>query len=180
MQRLNKGELPMKVMVLGLGNILLSDEGIGVRVVETIERRYEFPPEVDLVDGGTSAMDLLDQLADTDHLVVTDAVKTGRPPASVVRLAGDEVPAFFRTKISPHQVGLCDVLATLKLMDVDLKSITVIGCEPVSLATSLDLSPEVALQIDTMVDLTLAELATLGLAPIRQRIEVELGDVGCA
>ncbi|HYD32851.1 MAG TPA: HyaD/HybD family hydrogenase maturation endopeptidase [Azospirillaceae bacterium] len=153
----------MKVMVLGLGNILLSDEGIGVRVVEALEARYTFPPEVSVVDGGTSAMDMLDQLAETDHLIVTDAVKTGRPPATVVRIAGDDVPVFFRTKISPHQVGLCDVLATLTLMEAEILTVAVIGCEPVSLATSIDLSPEVAGRIDAMIALVLDELKTFGI-----------------
>lgn len=153
----------MKALVLGLGNILLSDEGIGVRVVEALERLYTFPPGVELADGGTSAMDMLDTLLSCENLIVVDAVRTGAPPGTLVRLAGDDVPAFFRTKISPHQVGLCDVLATLKLLDWEIQTITVIGCVPACLDTSLELSPTLLPRIGPMTDMVIEELQRLGL-----------------
>jgi hydrogenase maturation protease len=103
----------MGILVLGLGNILLKDEGFGVRVAEAVLDRYILPAGVEVIDGGTSAMDLLDAIAGCEHLIVADAVRASRPPASLVRLTGEQVPAYFRTKISPHQVGLSDVLATL-------------------------------------------------------------------
>lgn len=84
------------VLVLGVGNILLSDEGIGVRVVEALQQRYRVPEGVEMVDGGTCGMDLLDLIAGRDHLILVDAVATGGPPGTVVRLEGDEIPALFR------------------------------------------------------------------------------------
>lgn len=155
----------MRVIVLGLGNILLSDEGVGVRVVETLQRRHRFPAEVELIDGGTSAMDLMDTLASCDHLIVVDAVKTGAPVGTVVRLAGEEVPAFFRMRISPHQLGLSEVLATLMLLEEAPGSVTVIGVVPQSLETSLDLTPLIQERVPVLCDMVLAELAGHGLRP---------------
>ena len=102
-----------RAVVLGVGNILLSDEGIGVHAVNALEARYEIPAEVEIIDGGTSAMDCLDRIAESDFLLIADCVRGGREPGSLVRLGDGELQAFFRTRISPHQVGLCDVLATL-------------------------------------------------------------------
>ncbi|MEZ5599655.1 MAG: hydrogenase maturation protease [Candidatus Competibacteraceae bacterium] len=102
---------------MGLGNILLRDEGVGVRVVEALAARYILPAVVEVVDGGTTGMELLDTLAGCDHLLVCDAVQTGAPPASVVKLADAEVPALFQARFSPHQLGLAEVLATLILME---------------------------------------------------------------
>ncbi len=104
-------------------------------------------------------MDLLDQIAGRAHLIVVDAVKTGRPPAAVVRLAGDDVPAFFRTRVSPHQMGLSDVLAALRLMDAAPAHVTVIGIEPVCLDLSLELSPPVEARLPEILALVRDEIA---------------------
>ncbi len=140
-------------LILGLGNILLSDEGVGVHAVGALVEQVQLPPDVEVLDGGTSGMDLLDQIAGRAHLIVVDAVKTGRPPASVVRLAGDAVPAFFSSRISPHQLGLSDVLAVLRLMDAAPESVTVIGVEPVCLDIGLELSPAVAARLPEVIAL---------------------------
>lgn len=145
-------------LVLGLGNILLSDEGVGVRAVEALVEQVQLPPDVEVLDGGTSGMDLLDQIAGRARLIVVDAVRSGRPPASVVYLSSDEVPAFFTSKLSPHQLGLSDVLAVLRLMDAAPGRITVIGVEPVCLDLSLSLSPPVAAALPEVVRLIQTEL----------------------
>lgn len=151
----------MTILVVGLGNILLRDEGIGVRVIEALQHRGDLPAGIELVDGGTSAMDLLDTLAQAEHLIIIDAVRGGRAPGSLVRIAGDAVPAFFQTKLSPHQVGLSDVLATLRLMEQEPKTVVVLGCEPETLETGLELSPTVAAQVDPLCRMALTEVAAL-------------------
>jgi len=153
----------MRIVVLGVGNILLSDEGIGVRTVEKLMRDYVLPPEVEVIDGGTSAMELLEDLGHADHLIIVDAVCSGKPPATIIKLAGAEVPVFFRTKLSPHQVGLSDVLATLVLMGEQPGSTTVIGVEPQSLALGMELTPAVARQLPEVVGLVRSELSALGM-----------------
>lgn len=155
----------MSVLVLGVGNLLLKDEGIGVRVVEALEQRYRFPEGVELLDGGTAGMELMSAMADRDHLILVDAVRTGAAPATVVRLAGDEVPAFFRTKVSPHQVGISDVLAALTITGEKPANVVVIGVVPKDLGTGLEMSPEIEGRVEELMDRVVDELIALGLAP---------------
>jgi hydrogenase maturation protease len=91
-----------RTLVLGLGNILMRDEGVGVRVVERLLEDCEFPPEVEVLDGGTLGLGLLPWVEEADRLLVIDAVDMGLEPGSTARLEGDEVPAFLGVKISPH------------------------------------------------------------------------------
>ena len=154
----------MRVVVLGLGNILLRDEGVGVRVVEALAERYAIPAEVEIVDGGTAGMDLLNTLAGCDHLLICDAVRTGAPPASVVKLAAAEVPALFLTRFSPHQLGLADVLATLVLTEEAPGTVTLVGVVPLDLELGIELSPEVAAVVGRAVECLATELRGLGFA----------------
>lgn len=154
----------MRVVVLGLGNILLRDEGVGVRVVEALAERYHLPAEVEAVDGGTAGMELLNTLAGCDHLLICDAVQTGAPPATVVKLADAEVPALFQTRFSPHQLGLAEVLATLILTGEAPASVTLIGVVPLDLDLGIDLSPEVGAVVERAVEYLTTELRGLGLA----------------
>ncbi|HRX71870.1 MAG: HyaD/HybD family hydrogenase maturation endopeptidase [Candidatus Competibacteraceae bacterium] len=151
-----------RVIVLGVGNILLRDEGVGVRVVEALAERYDLPPEVEVVDGGTVGMDLLDTLAGCDHLLICDAVQTGAPPATVVKLADAEIPALFQARYSPHQLGLSEVLATLILMEEAPRAITLIGVVPADMELGAELSSEVASVVGEAVDMVAAELCALG------------------
>ncbi|MBF0334067.1 MAG: HyaD/HybD family hydrogenase maturation endopeptidase [Alphaproteobacteria bacterium] len=158
----------MKVVVLGIGNILLSDEGVGVRAVDALVERWTLPPEVKVIDGGTMGMELLDHIAGAGHLVVVDAVRAHRPPGTVFKLTGDEVPAFFKTKLSPHQIGLSDVLATLILTDEQPVSLALVGVQPVTLGTNMALSPEVEAKIDEVIALIIEEIEGQGLTATRK------------
>ncbi len=152
----------MRAVVLGVGNILLSDEGIGVHAVNALAARYEIPAEVEVVDGGTSAMDCLDRIAGADLLLIADCVRSGQKPGSVVRFGDGELQAFFRTKISPHQVGLSDVLATLVLHGLSPARTVLIGAEPKSLALGLEPTPELTAVLPSLVEALTAELAASG------------------
>jgi hydrogenase maturation protease len=157
-----------RIVVLGVGNLLQSDEGVGPHVVAELGRRFRFRPEVELIDGGTSAMELLDDMAEASLLLIVDAVKSGQPPATVVKLTGDEVPRFFTRKLSPHQVGLCDVLATLALTGESPARTVIIGVEPASLALAMELSPAVSAAVPEVLEALLAELRAEGVA-VRER-----------
>ena len=157
------GPVGRDVLILGIGNILLRDEGIGVHAVRRLTERFEMPDGVAVVDGGTSGLDLLDMIAGRDHLIIVDAVAHGGPPGSMIRLAGDEIPAFLQTKISPHQLGLSDLLAVLKLTDEAPQTVALIGMQPDDLSLGLDLSRPLADRLQTMVEAIVAELASLGL-----------------
>jgi len=153
----------MRIVVLGIGNILLTDEGVGVRTIEALERDYILPPEVEVIDGGTCGMEMLEQLENLDGLIVVDCVRANRPPATPILLKGDDVPVFFKTKLSPHQVSLSDVLASLEFTDRAPKFIAIIGMEPVSMSLGMELSPEVEARVPELVAMTLSELAVLGI-----------------
>jgi hydrogenase maturation protease len=154
-----------KNVVLGIGNILLSDEGVGVRVVEALAAAGDWPAEVELIDGGTCGMEMLDQLEGLDLLVVVDCVRGGRAPGTPVVLRDEAVPKFFRTKLSPHQIGLADVLASLELTGRAPGETVIVGIEPESLALGMELTPAIAARLPELVDLTQAELARHGLRP---------------
>lgn len=130
----------MRTLVLGIGNLLLSDEGIGVRAIEALEANYQIPPEVELFDGGTSGMELMEAMADRDLLIVVDAVRSNHEAGSVFILEDDEVPALFTEKLSPHQLGLCDVLMGLKMTGEYPRKLILIGIEPASLAPGMTLT----------------------------------------
>jgi hydrogenase maturation protease len=152
-----------KTVVLGIGNILLTDEGVGVRVIEALERDYVLPPEVEVIDGGTCGMEMLEQLENLDGLIVVDCVRCKQSPATPVLLKGDDVPVFFKTKLSPHQVSLSDVLASLEFTDRAPKSIAIVGMQPVSMSLGMELSPEVVAKVPELVAMTIAELRLLGI-----------------
>jgi hydrogenase maturation protease len=156
----------MRVVVLGIGNVLMSDEGIGVHAVEALQQRFVLPDNVEVVDGGTTGMELFPDLQGAQHLIVVDAVRVGEPPGTVVRLEGDEVPAFFKTKISPHQVGLSDVLAALRFSGGAPDHVVLIGVQPVSLELSMELSPQVAALIDQVLGMVTHELAAIGFPAV--------------
>lgn len=155
----------MRIVVLGIGNILLSDEGVGVRVVERLEAEYRLPPAVEVIDGGTCGMEMLEQLENLDALIVVDCVRCGQPPATPVLLKDDDVPVFFKTKLSPHQVSLSDVLASLEFTDKAPKKTVIIGMQPVSMDTGMELTPAVAARVDELLAMTLVELRAVGIEP---------------
>ena len=165
---MNSNSSRCPVLVLGMGNILLEDEGLGIRALELLEQRYEIPSQVELLDGGTTGMGLLDDVSGRQHLLVLDAVQTGEPPGTLVKLAGDEVPVYFGMRISPHQLGLSDVLATLELSGEQPAGVTVLGLVPLSLEMCLRLSDLVNGRLDSLVEAAVNELGRLGW-PLRAK-----------
>lgn len=152
----------VNILVLGIGNVLLTDEGVGVRVVKELERRYRFSSEVELLDGGTAGIELLRHISGRDHLILIDAMKCGKPPGTVVRVEGEDVPAVFRNRISPHQLGLSDLLAAAILTDELPKNIVLFGVEPADLNPGLDLSDTVEASLHKLLHAICEELKSLG------------------
>jgi hydrogenase maturation protease len=153
-----------RVVVLGVGNVLMSDEGVGPHAVAALARAYETPPGVEFVDGGTSAMELVEDMAGADLLVIMDAVRSGAAAGELVRIAGDEVPRFFTRKLSPHQIGIGDVLASLELMGESPRETVLLGVEPESMDIGMELSAPVAAAVPALVTQVLGELDRHGIA----------------
>ena len=154
----------MRAVVLGIGNIILSDEGVGVRAVEALQANYRLPENVEAIDGGTSGMELIEALSGADLLVVLDTIVAGKPPGMVVSLAGDAVPSFFRRKLSPHQIGLSDVLASLEFLGELPRQTLVFGVQPQSLELGMELTPAVAVRVAELAELAAEALRRNGYA----------------
>jgi hydrogenase maturation protease len=152
----------VRVLVLGVGNVLMRDEALGVRAVEELGRRFRFPENVDLLDGGTSGIELLSYIRDKDYLIVIDAVKSGSHPGTVVRIEGEDVPAKFMTKISPHQLGISDLLATATISGHLPSKIVLFGIEPKTVELGLGLSDEVKASLERLLEAVLGELRDSG------------------
>lgn len=156
---------PLNVLVLGVGNVLLSDEGAGVRVVERLLQSHRFPPQVELLDGGTMGLELLPWLEERSHLLIVDAIRSSDAPGSVVVRHLADPPSYFRQKISPHQIGLSELLAVASLQGCLPGSVTLIGIVPVDLETGIDLSPQGEAAVMQAANEVAAALAGLGLRP---------------
>ncbi len=123
-----------EALVLGIGNVLWADEGFGVRAVEALHAAFAFPPGVMLLDGGTLGLNLYDSIATARRVLVFDAIDFGLRPGTVKVLRDAEVPAWGRTKLSPHQTGFNDVLALAHLNGHVPETLVAIGVQPASLS----------------------------------------------
>ena len=167
---------PVQTLILGVGNLLMSDEGVGVHVIQRLVAGYQLPEEVQVLDGGTLGMDLLYYLEGVENLLLVDAVQARKEPGTLVRLEGDEVPAFMAIKISPHQLGVPDMLAAAHLMDVYPQRIVLWGVQPERMEIGLELSQTVASKVDTIIENFLEQLQAWGhiLTP-RKMVEYKEG-----
>ncbi len=147
------------ILVLGVGNILLRDEGVGVRVVEAMER-MDLPPDVELVDGATAGFDLLDVLADRRKVIVVDAIDFDCEPGTVVRLEPEDIMPQTDPGVSQHEVGLMDALAATRLLGIAPGEVIILGVKPKNDDYGLELSSEISGLVPKIVDLVLAELET--------------------
>jgi len=167
------------VLVMGIGNVLWADEGFGVRCVEHLARNWALPDGVTLLDGGTQGLYLLPFLEQADTLIVFDAVDYGLAPGTLEVVEGDAVPRFMGAKkMSLHQTGFQDVIATAQLMGYCPGNLLLIGCQPEELEDyGGGLREVVAAQIAPAVDVALTRLAQIGHAarPGRTRDDL-LGD----
>lgn len=153
-----------RCLVLGLGNILLSDEGIGVRVVEQLQK-LELPEHVELVDGGTASLDVLLLRPNFEKLVVIDALKAGKEAGTIYRaqVKGDsfaELEAAFDSvdKISLHQIGLVEALNIAKKMNCGPQEVVIIGIEPQSLKCGLELTETIKAKLPEIINAVRKEL----------------------
>ena len=151
-----------KTVVLGVGNILLSDEGFGVRVAVALSQRFRFPDAVEVLDGGTLGIELMRFLDGAQRLILIDAIH-GPKPGSFRIIQGDDVRLYFQEKVSLHEMGIQEVLASLVVMEKPIAEIVVIGVVPQSLEIGLDLTPLVASRIDEATDSVIRQLHDWGL-----------------
>ncbi len=156
-----------KIMVLGVGNILLKDEGAGVRAVERLTASYTFPPNVELLDGGTAGLDLLYVVEGVDHLIIVDTVKTKEPPGSIFRFTPADINIKVPYKTSLHQIGMVEVFAIAEALGKKIGSVVIIGVQPEDMTSiGLELTPTIDAKMPEVMALVLKELEAIGVTAI--------------
>jgi hydrogenase maturation protease len=133
--------LTKKIGVLGIGNLLLGDEGFGVHVIRYLENHWLFPEQVHLLDGGTAGIYMAPFLEDVDRLIVVDVVADDGPPGTICLFSGEDLRgANVQLRMSPHQLGLLEVLEICRLRDQAPAEIQFIGVVPAAIETGMELS----------------------------------------
>jgi hydrogenase maturation protease len=151
-------------MILGIGSILFSDDGFGIRAIEQIQRDYEFPDDVLVVDGGVLGINLLGVISKPKNLIVVDTMRNKGKPGDLYRLEGDAIPERIRAKNSLHQVDFLEALTLCQALD-NVPQTVIIGVEPEDIQTlSLVLTPTVQAQVEPVIRMVLAELDRLGVS----------------
>ncbi len=153
----------LDIIILGLGNTLLSDDGVGIRVIEKLQRDYDFPDNVNVIDGGVLGINLFGVISNADCLIIVDTVLNNGKPGDIHRLTGKDIPPRILAKNSLHQVDLVESITLFQLMDHSPETI-IIGVEPKDIETmNPELTDIVKEKIDDLVSAVLEELKQLNI-----------------
>jgi len=155
----------MAILVLGLGNLVMTDDALGSRTIMELEKRYRFPEQVALLDGGTLGLDLLPRLEGINRLLVIDALQMGADPGRVFRLDGEEVPRAFANKLSVHQMGLQDLLAVAELQGHLPATLVVWGAQSASIEMGMEMTSAVNAAMEQVIAGVVQELTEWGCQP---------------
>ncbi|MBU1249201.1 MAG: HyaD/HybD family hydrogenase maturation endopeptidase [Proteobacteria bacterium] len=151
-----------RILVLGVGNVIYTDEGIGVRLAETLEQTYEFSDNVEVLEGGTLGIRLMHPIMQCDYLIVADAVLGDGPPGSIYRLTGEDLRKSLSFRNSMHDTDLVDTLISCELCGSRPDAV-IIGMEPEDYDTmSADLSPAADAAMPKMIREVLREVEEAG------------------
>jgi hydrogenase maturation protease len=154
-------EMP-RILVMGVGNILFTDEGLGVRVIEALEEKYTFSENVELFDGGTLGMRLMDPIMNSDYLIVVDAVLGDGEPGDVYRLTDDDLRKSLAFKNSMHQTDLVDTLIYCDIAGNRPEAV-VVGVEPYDFQTmAVELSGTIQEKLPSILEKVVGEISKAG------------------
>jgi hydrogenase maturation protease len=151
-------------VVLGLGNILYSDEGVGVEALRSLTARLGEQDRVEIIDGGTLGLNLLPIVEDCSYLLVLDTINAGKAPGTLIELPGEEIPLYAGIKLSEHQVTFQEVLGLATLRGHVPPHLYLVGVQPQELAMGIGLTPVVAAAVPLMIERAVAVLHDWGLA----------------
>jgi hydrogenase maturation protease len=148
-----------KALVLGLGNLVHSDDGLGVHAIQSLLQDARVPSDVALMDGGTQGLSLLPHISAFQRLLVIDALDVGEPPGTLLRLEGPAL-RHLPGKASVHQLGFADLLVALELLGESPEEIVLLGVQPLSIEWGTELTPPVREALSRLPDLVLEQLLT--------------------
>lgn len=165
------GDAPT-IIVLGIGNVLWADEGFGVRCAEILQQRYEFASNVQLIDGGTQGLYLIQHVQCADYLLIFDAIDYGLAPGEMKVVEGEDVPKYLGAKkMSLHQTGFQEVLALAHLTGRYPEEVVLIGCQPEEIEDyGGSLRPLLKAAIELALQHALVRLRNWGAAPIARTV----------
>ncbi len=159
-----------RIAVIGLGNLLLADEGFGVHLIRYLKENFDFN-NVDIIDGGTMGFQLIEYFLNYDRLIFVDAIRMDDEPGSIYKFPLSEAPPNLTFVSSIHEIGLGDVLGHVKLMGLDREAI-VVGVVPKAITPNdltLDLTDTIKGVLPKVVDIVLKEVKRLGGSYARRR-----------
>ncbi|HEX9610462.1 MAG TPA: HyaD/HybD family hydrogenase maturation endopeptidase [Gemmatimonadales bacterium] len=157
-----------RTVVIGLGNPLMADDGMGLAVLARLREDWDLPPDVELVDGGTWGMNLLPTIEDAGRLILLDAVDTNAVPGTCTLIERARIPKYLAPKISPHQVDLHDVLALAELRGTLPDQTVALGLQPARVELGDTLSPTIIRRLDALAAAAVGLLETWGHHCVRR------------
>ena len=152
----------MKTAVIGIGNLLFEDEGVGVHAASALAMRYDLPPECEVIDGGTKGLELLPIIEETDALLLIDAVDFGKEPGYIKVIEDSDMKAYLDLKFSVHQIGIPDMLFSMEFKGIKPPRICLIGIQPERLELKTSLTDTIGAKLEELVDLTADRLRRWG------------------
>ncbi len=153
---------PIRLLILGLGNLLCGDDGLGPAAIARLRARYEIPDGVSVQDGGTLGLALLPYLEDAEKAILVDAIRTDDPPGSHVRLDGEDVGPAVASRLSAHQVGVADLLDAARWRGRLPDVLVLLGLVPQTLELGLRRSPRVEAHLPELIQRIVEEARVLG------------------
>lgn len=153
----------MDIGIIGVGNILMQDEGIGPKVAEFLKDNYTFDPDIEIIDGGTLGLELLPYIEKYKKLIIVDVVDFGKKPGFIKILRGEEIPPYLRTKLSAHHVGVQDLIEVARIMNFLPEELVLVGIQPESIDLGLDLTPTLADKLKELINEVLKILSMWGI-----------------
>lgn len=165
-----------RLLVLGLGNLLCRDDGLGVTAVSMLTRRWRAPAGARVLDGGTLGLALLPWIEDAERVILVDAIRLDEPPGTLVRLEGEqEVMRAAASRLSVHQIGVADLLDGALLRGRLPAKLVLLGIVPERIDLGLDKSPQVEAALPALVDLVVAEASAQGFrfAPVPELTPIQ-------
>jgi len=164
---------PGRTVVIGLGNPLMGDDGLGLTALARLRAEWNLPSDVELIDGGTCGMNLLPIIEDAERVLLIDAIEAGAAPGTEIVIARERLPRYLSTKLSSHQVDLRDVLALAELRGTLPQETAAVGLQPACVEMSDKLSDPLCGRINDLVTRVVGVLESWGHACVRKHASVE-------
>jgi hydrogenase maturation protease len=157
-ERRSTGQDKQKVTVIGIGNTLYTDEGVGIHILPLLYEALAEDSDVEIIEGSTDGIRLLGPVEDTDQLILLDSINGGRPPGSIYTVEQEDIPAYCNVKMSVHQLGFQEVLFAARIRERLPSRMVLFGIQPASLEFGIGLSDTVQQQLPVLAELVCRQI----------------------